>query len=361
MLKNFLRVILTIVGVAIGPGLVLLVTQVLREINGGAFQLDPMISLAIFIISGIIFGIIFLLLSGRIINRMRRLVNIIEEKALQVDPRVFWFTILGLIIGFVVAGLLSLAINSVPIDWMRLPINIISYLLCASIGARVVPRVMEANGDKFFTRFRGSRKEKKVEKNLLMPKVLDTSVIIDGRVFDICKTGIIEGKIVIPEFVLGELRHIADSADSLKRTKGRRGLDILNKIQKELNMTVEITDVDYEDMEVDAKLLKLTKELGGKVITNDFNLNKVAAVQGVPVLNINDLSNAVKPVLLPGEELVITIIKEGKDYTQGVAYLDDGTMIVVENGGDKIGKTLKVAVTSVLQTSAGRMIFVKPV
>ena len=169
-----------------------------------------------------------------------------------------------------------------------------------------------------------------------------------------------EGTIVIPEFVLSELRHIADSADSLKRSKGRRGLDILNKIQKELDIPVEISSVDYDDVaEVDAKLLRMAKDMGGMVVTNDFNLNKVAAVQGVSVFNINDLSNAVKPVLLPGEELSVTILKEGKENGQGIAYLDDGTMIVVENASSRIGQTLEVAVTSVLQTSAGRMIFAK--
>lgn len=192
-------------------------------------------------------------------------------------------------------------------------------------------------------------------------KLLDTSVIIDGRIADICKTGFIEGTLVIPEFVLEELQHIADSSDLLKRNRGRRGLDILNKIQKELDVKVLIYEGDFEEIsEVDSKLVRLAKVLGGKVITNDFNLNKVCELQGVPVLNINDLANAVKPVVLPGEEIVVQVIKDGKEYGQGVAYLDDGTMIVVEGGRDSIGSTMEVMVTSVLQTSAGRMIFAKP-
>lgn len=192
-------------------------------------------------------------------------------------------------------------------------------------------------------------------------KILDTSVIIDGRIADICKTGFIEGTLVIPEFVLEELQHIADSSDLLKRNRGRRGLDILNKIQKELDVRVLIYEGDFEEIsEVDSKLVKLAKALKGKVVTNDFNLNKVCELQGVSVLNINDLANAVKPVVLPGEEIIVQVIKDGKEHGQGVAYLDDGTMIVVEGGRDYIGTTMEVLVTSVLQTSAGRMIFAKP-
>lgn len=192
-------------------------------------------------------------------------------------------------------------------------------------------------------------------------KILDTSVIIDGRIADICKTGFIEGTLVIPEFVLEELQHIADSSDLLKRNRGRRGLDILNKIQKELDVKVLIYEGDYEEIgEVDSKLVKLAKALRGKVVTNDFNLNKVCELQGVSVLNINDLANAVKPVVLPGEEIIVQVIKDGKEHGQGVAYLDDGTMIVVEGGREYIGTTMEVLVTSVLQTSAGRMIFAKP-
>lgn len=198
-------------------------------------------------------------------------------------------------------------------------------------------------------------------KKLEEHKILDTSVIIDGRIADICKTGFLEGILVIPEFVLEELQHIADSSDLLKRNRGRRGLDILNKIQKELEVKVLIYEGDYEEIsEVDSKLVKLAKALEGKVVTNDFNLNKVCELQGVSVLNINDLANAVKPVVLPGEEIMVQVIKDGKEHGQGVAYLDDGTMIVVEGGRDFIGMHLEVLVTSVLQTSAGRMIFAKP-
>ena len=192
-------------------------------------------------------------------------------------------------------------------------------------------------------------------------KLLDTSVIIDGRIADICDTGFIEGTLLIPVFVLEELQHIADSADALKRTRGRRGLDILQRISTDSKMKVEITNEDFDDIsEVDSKLVRLGQKVGAKIITNDFNLNKVAKLRGVEVLNINELSNAVKPVVIPGESMTVTVVKNGKEPGQGVAYLDDGTMIVVENGHRHLGATIDVEVTSALQTAAGRMIFAKP-
>jgi len=185
-------------------------------------------------------------------------------------------------------------------------------------------------------------------------------VIIDGRISDICKTGFVEGPLIIPEFVLKELRHIADSSDGLKRNRGRRGLDILKIIQKDLPIEVMIVDTDFEDVdEVDLKLIKLAQKMGGAIVTNDYNLNKVATLQDILILNINELANAVKPIVLPGEEMVVQIVKEGKESNQGVAYLDDGTMIVVEEGKRYMNVTIHVVVTSVLQTAAGRMIFAK--
>ncbi len=192
-------------------------------------------------------------------------------------------------------------------------------------------------------------------------KILDTSVIIDGRIADIARTGFIEGVLLIPGFVLQELQHIADSSDVLKRNRGRRGLDILNRMQKESKVAVHIVDEDFDDItEVDAKLVRLAQLKDAKVLTNDFNLNKVAELQGVDVLNINELANAVKPVVLPGEEMLVHVIKDGKEQGQGVGYLDDGTMIVVDGGRRFIGESVGVMVTSVLQTAAGRMIFAKP-
>ena len=189
-------------------------------------------------------------------------------------------------------------------------------------------------------------------------RILDTSVIIDGRVADICETGFLDGTLVIPQFVLKELQLVADSSDSLKRNRGRRGLDILQKIQKMAGVDVMISDIDFPEVrEVDLKLIELGRTLQGKIVTNDFNLNKVAQLRGVEVLNINELANALKPVVLPGEFMKVFILKEGKEYNQGVAYLDDGTMVVVDNARRMISKNIDIVVTSVLQTTAGKMIF----
>ncbi|HEU5401849.1 MAG TPA: PIN domain-containing protein [Terriglobales bacterium] len=191
-------------------------------------------------------------------------------------------------------------------------------------------------------------------------KILDTSVIIDGRIADIAETGFLDGVVVTPQFVLRELQLVADSPDALKRNRGRRGLDILQRLQKVASLQIQIVEDDFPTVrEVDLKLIELAKLYEGKIITNDFNLNKVAQLQGVQVLNINELANALKPIVLPGEAMRVFILKEGKEYNQGVAYLDDGTMVVVDNARKMIGKTIDISVTSVLQTTAGKMIFGK--
>jgi uncharacterized protein YacL len=190
--------------------------------------------------------------------------------------------------------------------------------------------------------------------------VLDTSVIIDGRIADVCETGFVDGTLIIPQFVLRELQLVADSSDPMKRNRGRRGLDILQRMQKMGNITVQIVEEDFPQVrEVDLKLIELARQYEGKIVTNDFNLNKVAQLHGVPVLNLNELANSLKPVVLPGETMRVFILKEGKEYNQGVAYLDDGTMVVVDNARKMISKTIDISVTSVLQTTAGKMIFGK--
>jgi uncharacterized protein YacL len=189
-------------------------------------------------------------------------------------------------------------------------------------------------------------------------RILDTSVIIDGRIADVCDTGFIEGNLIVPRFVLEELQYIADSSDSIKRSRGRRGLDILNRMQKSTGINIEVVEQDFPELKgVDAKLVAMARKMSAKIVTNDFNLNKVAELQGIKILNINELANAVKPLVLPGEPMTVKIIKEGKEPGQGVAYLDDGTMIVVDNAQQCQGLTVEVWVTSVLQTTAGRMIF----
>ena len=262
--------------------------------------------------------------------------------------------ILGFIIGITSANIIATPLKLVPLE--RSIVNFLVLLLNAffgymgvAIGIREGESFNPANIKKLF---KGG-----MEENL---KILDTSVIIDGRIADVCETEFLDGILLIPQFILIELQHIADSSDSLKRARGRRGLDILHRIQKMSHMEVRITEEDFPKIrEVDSKLIALAKRTGAKVVTNDFNLNKVAELQGVKVLNINDLSNAVKPVALPGEAMRVFVLKEGKESGQGVAYLDDGTMIVVENGRRFINKNVEVSVTSVLQTAAGRMIFTR--
>ncbi len=269
----------------------------------------------------------------------------------------------GLIIGLIIANLLGLVFSSM--GFLGKIILIAITLLLGYLGMTISVKKREEIMSFFnnIPRLGGSKDKTASEaKQSDMQKILDTSVIIDGRIADLSVSGFIEGTLVVPGFVLEELRHIADSSDLLKRNRGRRGLDILNNLRKGSTVKVVIYDntkgID-DNLEVDTKLVKLAQKLGAKIMTNDFNLNKVAELHGVKVLNINELANAVKPVVLPGEEMVVQVVKEGKESGQGVAYLDDGTMIVVDGGKSHMHQTITVLVTSVLQTAAGRMIFAK--
>ena len=288
------------------------------------------------------------------------LVLILVEYVLHTfSARMFAAAIIGLIVGFTLGHLLNLAYGALHITALDEYSHIITPLIYHLTGFFVMMYfVINFDEISFLDKIVSSDEENSDEK--IAYKILDTSVIIDGRIADICDTGFIEGILVIPNFVLNELQMIADSADSIKRNRGRRGLDILNKMQKDQSIMVKITDMDFADInEVDAKLVKLAKIMNAKVITNDFNLNKVAEFHGVPVLNINQLSNSLKPVVLPGEEMRVALIKEGKDQNQAIGYLDDGTMVVVENGRKRLNDEVDVTVTSVLQTTAGRMIFTR--
>ncbi|WP_059105415.1 PIN/TRAM domain-containing protein [Shouchella shacheensis] len=303
-------------------------------------------------------------LSDLIVNSFRY----IEETVVKAPVADVFSGSMGLIVGLVAGYLLGSPLSGLQIPVVNNILPVFITILVGYLGFQVGFKKRDELMQLFMSVRNSSRdtKEKKKEETESIEekgdlKILDTSVIIDGRIADVCQTGFLEGTLVIPGFVLEELQHIADSSDALKRNRGRRGLDILNKIQKELPIHVEIYDGDFEEIqEVDSKLVKLAKLTSGMVVTNDFNLNKVCDLQGVQVLNINDLANAVKPVVLPGENLNVQVIKDGKEHHQGVAYLDDGTMIVVEGGREYINKHIDVIVTSVLQTSAGRMIFAKP-
>jgi uncharacterized protein YacL len=357
LMQRFIRFLLSLIGVAIGIGIAFLAKSVLDHF--GIILIPIYQDIAIYTFCGLTFGIILFLLSPGIINHSVAFLNWVEHKLFEIPMLDILFGAVGLIVGLVIAFLITDPITRLKIPLVSVILTIGIYLFFGYLGISIATkRRDELNSFNFL---RKAIKDKGQKGQAAIPKVLDTSVIIDGRIFDICKTGFIEGPLVIPAFVLAELRHIADSSDDLKRNRGRRGLDILNRIQKELDIDVEFYEEDFADIsEVDIKLLKLGQLLNAKVITNDYNLNKVAEFQGVPVLNINELANAVKPVVLPGEEMVVHVIKDGKEMGQGVAYLDDGTMIVVDGGKKHVGETIDVLVTSVLQTAAGRMIFAKP-
>jgi uncharacterized protein YacL len=263
---------------------------------------------------------------------------------------------IGSVLGIVGAYLFAIVIrNSIPASPTQSFLQIMVMLIMAYVGLAVGANKGDLlNLAALGGIFGGEKQGKKSY------KILDTSVIIDGRIADIAETGFLDGLMVIPQFVLRELQLVADSADSLKRNRGRRGLDVLQRLQKTASPQIQIVEDDFPAVrEVDMKLIELAKLYEGKIITNDFNLNKVAQLQGVAVLNINELANSLKPIVLPGEIMRVFILKEGKEYNQGVAYLDDGTMVVVDNARKMIGKTIDVSVTSVLQTTAGKMIFGK--
>lgn len=375
MLKKLFNGAFTCVGAYVGY---LVFDYIANKINEAAVEnpsftaITPTEYMVMSIVFAIIFGIIFYRMTPILSRQGDKMATTINKDLQSVSANDFIGSTIGLVVGLVVAFLLTKIYQGMVPDAVYVTLTIASYILFGFIGAVVgSKKVTEA-----FRNFNrrnpqanaGTQEENayaynaKDKKRQQAPKILDTSVIIDGRILEIMKTGFLEGPIVIPEFVLVELRHIADSSDALKRTRGRRGLDILNKIQEEYGIEIYNTDSEKilkEIPEVDVKLLKLAQIMKGKVVTNDFNLNKVASIQEVPVLNINELANALKPMVIPGESMTVTLIKQGKDPNQAVAYLDDGTMIVVENGRKHIGKTVEIVVTSVLQTNAGRMIFGK--
>jgi uncharacterized protein YacL len=283
-------------------------------------------------------------------------VILFEYRLRQVSLKRLIGAVIGSILGIIGAYLFSLVIrNSIAPGATQSFLQIFVMLLMAYVGLVVGAGKGELLNLAALGGIFGGEKQSKRSY-----KILDTSVIIDGRIADIAETGFLDGVIVIPQFVLRELQLVADSADSMKRNRGRRGLDILQRIQKIASLTIQIVEDDFPAVrEVDLKLIELAKVYEGKIVTNDFNLNKVAQLQGVEVLNINELANSLKPIVLPGEIMKVFILKEGKEYNQGVAYLDDGTMVVVDNARKMIGKNIDISVTSVLQTTAGKMIFGK--
>jgi uncharacterized protein YacL len=351
MIKKMVQLFFAVIGVVLGYSFAPDLFQSLFHLTMNPFQ-SPWFGAAFG-------GSIFVLTTTWLVNYVTALIKWTEEKLQKTPLADILGGTIGMVIGLLAAYLFAPEIRGIPV--VGLPIQFFASLLLAYLGLRIGFTKREDLLSLFGGRLAQKDKDKKHNYKVGEAKLLDTSVIIDGRIADLVQTGFLDGVLIIPSFVLEELQHIADSSDVLKRNRGRRGLDVLNRIQKELKVKVQVVEIDFDDIqEVDSKLVRLAKQMSGKVVTNDFNLNKVCELQGVAVLNINDLANALKPIVLPGEELNVQVIKDGKEYNQGVAYLDDGTMIVIEGGREHIGGKLDVLVTSVLQTSAGRMIFAKP-
>ncbi len=377
MLRKLVRIIFTIIGAVLGYSVFALIRLALTKAGIDISQyLSTTQEYIVAIILGIIFAFIFFRITPLIQRQSEKIAEGIGDDLQGVSGNDIVAATAGLVIGLFIAFLLSQIYAIIPNKYVSAVVTIITYLILGFLGVVVANR----KGKEVFTQIfnRQGREQSpdgqqgsqggrfsvgpgsKRKNTNQVPKILDTSVIIDGRIAEIMKTGFLEGPIVIPEFVLVELRHIADSADSLKRARGRRGLDILNKIQADYGIEIYNTESEkaLKDIpEVDVKLLKLAQIMNGKVVTNDFNLNKVASINGVDVLNINELANTLKPIVIPGEKMKVTPVKEGKDSSQSIAYLDDGTMVVVEDGRKEIGNETEITVTSVLQTAAGRMIF----
>ncbi|MBR4081071.1 MAG: hypothetical protein IKK21_04740 [Clostridia bacterium] len=358
VVKRLLRGLITLLGAGVGAALAMLGLRIYAVFRPESTP--PVLLLTgMYVLACLIGAVIFYFLAVPMMAQFMKLSAHVEQRLekmpmSQMAPAVVW-----MVVGLLIAALLTQVLGLMGEGILATATAAILYVVLGGLGWSLGRK----RGKDFLSLLRGEhRKEKTARKqgteNMARPKVLDTSAIIDGRILDVCRTGFVEGELIAPQFVLDELRHVADNADPIRRARGRRGLDILQKLQEEAILHVDATDFP-ETAETDVKLLKLAQQLDGAVLTGDYNLSKVAAVAGVRVLNLNDLAAALKPAAIPGEVLTVRVIKEGKEYGQGVAYMPDGTMIIVEGGRDRMNEELAVEVTSVLQTSAGRMIFTK--
>lgn len=370
--QRLLRVLIALVGAGVGAGAAAMVLQLIT-LARPAYRASVESLASIYTGTCLVGALIFFLLSKRILNRCMDWGTRVEQHMEKMPMSQVVSSVTGLICGLIIAALLSQILNFVGTSLFTTAISAILYVVFGTMGLSVgIKRAPDlADMHDRFGDFRGRRAQRKSaritrdaadeeETLALRPKLLDASVIIDGRVFDVARTGFLEGELVVPQFVLEELRRIASSADLQKRSRGRRGLELLEKAQQSASPALRIDPTDWADVpDTDVKLLRLAKACGGLVVTNDYNLNKVASVSGIQVLNLNDLASALKPAVMAGEELRMLISKEGKEPGQGVGYLADGTMIVVEGGRAHLNQTVDVIVSSVLQTSAGRMIFAR--
>lgn len=359
MIKKMYSVLLFVMGGIIGGLLFCVLQMQLENISFNEVAVTSVVDFSILVLFVVIFGLIFRIFAPTLIKKQKKAASYIEHDLKDISIDAILVDALGVVIGLVIALIISMSYRSLlPPLWYAV-VTIVLYFMLGFFGFAIASAKVKGNR-KIFDNL-AIRGQEKIQAGA--PKVIDTSVIIDGRILDIMRAGFIDGKVIIPAFVLDELRHIADSSDNIKRVRGRRGLDILNQIRSEFNVEIcnNTTKFKYLDdiPEVDVKLIKLTRELNANLITTDFNLNKVATINDIKVLNINELANAIKPVVIPGEQMIIDIVKRGKDREQGIGYLDDGTMIVVEDGADHIAENVAATVTSVIQTAAGKMIFAR--
>ena len=374
MLKQFLSLTISLIIVATGLIFIHNFIPSLESMTGFKFAGENFMgitysSLILLAPGFIFFGWLAIVSAPFITNAIFDYAERVAKKLSSIPTAEIFVMVLGVGTGLIIANLLGSSLSRVPLIGPYVSI-VLSFVL-AIVGAKLAT-MKRKDIINFFNRFNPVKTKDKSEENakdvadlgplgeeiLSTNKILDTSVIIDGRIMDILAVGFLDGRIVVPNFVINELQRLSDSADSMKRAKGRRGLDLVQDMQTNYKDRVAISQKDYDDIpEVDSKLVKLAKETGAVLMTNDYNLHKVAEIQGVVVLNINELANAIKPVVLPGEEMQVYLVKEGRELNQAIAYLDDGTMIVVENGQGHIGGNVTIVVNSMLQTAAGRMIF----
>jgi uncharacterized protein YacL len=355
MARRIFQIVLCLIGGGIGLSIGFLVRSL--EITRSFMPTSGYPWYLLLAVITLVFALATFLLAPWLIRVMLQIIKFCESRLQRTPMQDLVGGAFGIIVGLVIANLLGASLARIPVVGPYVPV--VASLLLGYLGLSVgSKRKDDLTG--LFSFFKMNKT--KGDGGRGNCKILDTNVIIDGRIDDICRSGFLEGTLIVPRVVLEELQHIADSSDLLRRNKGRRGLDILNKMRKEQGIRIDVRDFEnLEGSDVDAMLLNIAKRLDAPVVTNDYNLNKVAELENVKVLNINELANAVKPLYLPGEEIgAVDVIRDGKEVGQGIAYLEDGTMIVIENGKRYIGQNISVVVTSVLQTSAGRMIFAKP-
>lgn len=365
MLNKIIRGVVTLIGMILG---FVLTNQVLLKQPWLPtlirHELTQEINVIIYVVIIIIFGIIFYSVFPLCHSRIRKLSAYIEKSLENVRLADIIIACCGLLIGLLIALLVSFVISLIPIPWLSSLLSALVYILLGYLGFNIalhkrddILNILNGGKDKEAAVVKKPKKRSQAQ-----TKILDTSAIIDGRIYDVLNTGFLEGQVIVPTFVLAELQLLADNADEVKHARGRRGLEILQKMQQDPEIGIIVSDVNYDDLVgVDDKLIRMAKSKKMAIITNDYNLNQVATLQNISVLNVNALSEALRPVVLPGEKMKVMPVKNGREAGQSVAYLEDGTMVVIENGRSAIGKSISVIVTSVLQTAAGRMIFARPV